>query len=173
MLCCVCRFEQIEVVDELKYLVKWSGLSYQFCTWETREEVCMHVCMYAYHLLAIVYLDTCAIQILVALSISPVIYVRSVFWVWLLFTAAVHYCSLSRYLCVSVHVSRVVPAASVPLRPYEPRRVRGLFVFLSARDSEMPPFGSLALSALLSVRPSCLLPLASGLFFFCVSEFGF
>lgn len=33
------RFEQIEVVDELKYLIKWSALSYQFCTWETREEV--------------------------------------------------------------------------------------------------------------------------------------
>ncbi|CAM9554270.1 unnamed protein product, partial [Scytosiphon promiscuus] len=29
----------VEVVDELKYLVKWSGLSYQFCTWETREEL--------------------------------------------------------------------------------------------------------------------------------------
>lgn len=40
--------EQIEVVDELKYLIKWSGLSYQFCTWETREEVCMywHVCVH-------------------------------------------------------------------------------------------------------------------------------
>lgn len=45
----VCRFHcgwrrvraicQVEVVDELKYLIKWSGLSYQFCTWETREEV--------------------------------------------------------------------------------------------------------------------------------------
>ena len=31
--------EQIEVVDELEYLIKWSALSYQFCTWETREEV--------------------------------------------------------------------------------------------------------------------------------------
>lgn len=33
---------QVEVVDELKYLIKWSGLSYQFCTWETREEVSIH-----------------------------------------------------------------------------------------------------------------------------------
>lgn len=30
---------QMDVVDVQKYLVKWSGLSYQFCTWETREEV--------------------------------------------------------------------------------------------------------------------------------------
>ncbi|CAM9761275.1 unnamed protein product, partial [Laminaria digitata] len=29
----------MEIVDEQKYLVKWSGLSYQFCTWETREEL--------------------------------------------------------------------------------------------------------------------------------------
>ncbi|CAN0131795.1 unnamed protein product, partial [Ascophyllum nodosum] len=30
---------EIEVIDVKKYLVKWSGLSYQFCTWETREEL--------------------------------------------------------------------------------------------------------------------------------------
>lgn len=30
---------QVEVMEVQKYLVKWSGLSYQFCTWEDREEV--------------------------------------------------------------------------------------------------------------------------------------
>ncbi|CAM9699444.1 unnamed protein product, partial [Discosporangium mesarthrocarpum] len=30
---------QTRVIQVQKYLVKWSNLSYQFCTWETREEI--------------------------------------------------------------------------------------------------------------------------------------
>lgn len=37
--CSVANDEQIEVIEVQKYLVKWCGLSYQFCTWEDREEV--------------------------------------------------------------------------------------------------------------------------------------
>ena len=39
---------KIEVIDVKKYLVKWSGLSYQFCTWETREEVSLKEVFDAY-----------------------------------------------------------------------------------------------------------------------------